>query len=114
MNDLIRPTLYEAYHGVRPVVLPAADTPASRAMWLDRSAKLAIIWRWIGKWRHPSRAIFWRSVLPGAYGATQSSTYKHAPADSEVLVKGDQFHVIRPRGTYEELLGLDSIPGWLA
>lgn len=50
----------------------------------------------------------------GAYGATQSSTYNTRLLVPEVLVDGDRFAVVRERRTYEELIGLDSIPDWLA
>ena len=50
----------------------------------------------------------------GAYGAVQAGTYNSRLLVPEVLVRGSDFHVIRPRGTYEELIGLDSLPAWLA
>jgi diaminopimelate decarboxylase len=49
----------------------------------------------------------------GAYGAVQAGTYNSRLLVPEVIVKGNDFHVIRPRGTYEELIALDSIPAWL-
>ena len=50
----------------------------------------------------------------GAYGAAMSSTYNSRLLVPEVLVKGDSYAVVRPRQTYEELLGLDRIPDWVA
>jgi diaminopimelate decarboxylase len=50
----------------------------------------------------------------GAYGAVQSGTYNSRLLVPEVLVKGGEFHVIRPRPTYEDLIGLDSLPPWLS
>ncbi len=49
----------------------------------------------------------------GAYGAVQAGTYNSRLLVPEVLVSGDRYHVIRPRTTYEELIGLDSVPDWL-
>jgi diaminopimelate decarboxylase len=49
----------------------------------------------------------------GAYGAVQAGTYNSRLLVPEVLVKGADFHVIRPRRTYAELIGLDSMPVWL-
>jgi diaminopimelate decarboxylase len=49
----------------------------------------------------------------GAYGAVQSGTYNTRLLVPEVLVNGDSFHVIRPRQTFEDLIGLDSLPEWL-
>jgi diaminopimelate decarboxylase len=53
------------------------------------------------------------TLSAGAYGAVMSSTYNSRLLVPEVLVRGDRFDVIRPRQTYEELLGLDRIPRWL-
>jgi diaminopimelate decarboxylase len=50
----------------------------------------------------------------GAYGAVQAGTYNTRLLVPEVLVDGDRFHVVRPRQTYDELIGLDSVPDWLA
>ncbi|MDO1584110.1 diaminopimelate decarboxylase [Rhizobium oryzicola] len=114
MNDLIRPTLYEAYHGVRPVVLPAADTPRIKGDVVGPVCETGDYLALDREMAAPKPGDLLAIGSAGAYGATQSSTYNTRLLIPEVLVKGDQFHVIRPRGTYEELLGLDSIPGWLA
>ncbi|HSG95684.1 MAG TPA: diaminopimelate decarboxylase, partial [Afifellaceae bacterium] len=49
----------------------------------------------------------------GAYGAVQSGTYNSRLLVPEVLVKGDKFAVVRPRPTYDDLIGLDRLPDWL-
>jgi diaminopimelate decarboxylase len=49
----------------------------------------------------------------GAYGAVQAGTYNSRLLVPEVLVKGGEFHVIRPRRTYQDLIDLDSLPDWL-
>jgi len=49
----------------------------------------------------------------GAYGAVMSSTYNSRPLVPEVLVKGGDFAIVRPRPTYDEIIGLDTIPEWL-
>ena len=49
----------------------------------------------------------------GAYGAVMSSTYNSRPLTLEVLVSGENYAIIRPRQSYENMLGLDKIPGWL-
>lgn len=114
MNDLIRPTLYEAWHEIRPVVISAANAPRIRAdvvgpvcetgdyLALDREMAMP----------KPGELIAVGSA--GAYGAVQAGTYNSRLLVPEVLVKGGEFHVIRPRRTYEELIGLDSVPDWLA
>ena len=60
MNDLIRPTLYEAHHDIRPVREPARTPRASLPTWWGRSANPAISWRSIATWRSRSPAICWR------------------------------------------------------
>jgi diaminopimelate decarboxylase len=50
----------------------------------------------------------------GAYGAVQAGTYNTRLLIPEVMVKGGDFAVIRPRLTYEDLIGLDKLPPWLA
>jgi diaminopimelate decarboxylase len=49
----------------------------------------------------------------GAYGAVQAGTYNSRLLLPEVLVKGGDFAVVRPRQTYEELIGMDRLPDWL-
>jgi diaminopimelate decarboxylase len=49
----------------------------------------------------------------GAYGAVQAGTYNTRPLVPEVLVNGGDFAIVRPRRSYEELIGMDRLPGWL-
>jgi diaminopimelate decarboxylase len=49
----------------------------------------------------------------GAYGAVQASTYNSRLLVPEVLVKGGRFAVVRPRPSYDDLIGLDRLPDWL-
>jgi diaminopimelate decarboxylase len=49
----------------------------------------------------------------GAYGAVQAGTYNSRLLVPEVLVNGDRFAVVRPRGTYDQLINLDKLPPWL-
>ena len=53
-------------------------------------------------------------LLPLSLGAVMASTYNSRPLVPEVLVDGDKWHVIRPRKSIDELIGLDSVPDWLA
>jgi diaminopimelate decarboxylase len=52
-------------------------------------------------------------MTAGAYGAVQAGTYNSRPLVPEVLVKGGDYAVVRPRQSYDELIGLDHIPDWL-
>ena len=49
----------------------------------------------------------------GAYGAVMAGTYNSRPLVPEVLVDGDNWHVIRPRETIADLIGRDSVPDWI-
>ncbi|WP_027061750.1 diaminopimelate decarboxylase [Mesorhizobium loti] len=114
MNDLIRPTLYDAFHDIRPVVQPPADTPR---MMVDVVGQVCETGDYLGLDRDLPRLKAGDLVAvstAGAYGAVQAGTYNTRLLVPEVLVDGDRFHVVRPRLTYDDLLGLDSIPDWLA
>ncbi len=113
MNDLIRPTLYEAYHQIIPVNEQANDTP-KRTMdvvgpvcetgdFLAENRELAQL--------APDDLIAVLSA--GAYGAVQAGTYNSRLLVPEVMVKGKDFAVIRPRPTYEDLINQDQLPTWL-
>ncbi|MER9140074.1 diaminopimelate decarboxylase [Mesorhizobium sp. M0830] len=114
MNDLIRPTLYDAFHDIRPVVQPPADAPR---MMVDVVGPVCETGDYIGLDRDLPRlkagdliSVF----TAGAYGAVQAGTYNTRLLVPEVLVDSDRFHVVRPRLTYDDLIGLDSVPDWLA
>ncbi len=113
MNDLIRPTLYEAYHEVRPVNITRAQSSRITA---DIVGPVCESGDYLAKHREmslPRQGDLLALGSAGAYGAVQSGTYNSRLLVPEVLVKGDQFHIIRPRRSYDELLALDSVPDWL-
>nr|WP_178121910.1 diaminopimelate decarboxylase [Agrobacterium fabrum] len=113
MNDLIRPTLYEAYHGIRPVVQPSEDAPRIKADIVGPVCETGDYLALDREMAAPQPGDLIAVSSAGAYGAVQAGTYNSRLLVPEVLVKGDRFHVIRPRGTYEELIALDSVPAWL-
>ncbi len=113
MNDLVRPTLYEAFHEISPVVAPPADAPRIRA---DIVGPVCETGDFLGLDRdmaRPQSGDLLYAGTAGAYGAVQAGTYNSRLLVPEVLVSGDRFHVIRPRLSYEALLALDSVPGWV-
>lgn len=113
MNDLIRPTLYEAYHDIRPVVQQPADAPRMIA---DVVGPVCETGDYLGLGRELPRLKSGDLIAlgtAGAYGAVQSGTYNSRLLVPEVLVDGDRFHVVRPRPSYDDLIGLDSLPDWL-
>ena len=112
MNDLIRPTLYEAFHTIRPVVVPEPETPRIVA---DVVGPVCETGDYLAHDRDLPRfgaGDLIAIATAGAYGAVQSSTYNSRLLVPEVLVKGGRFHVVRRRPTYDELIGLDSVPDW--
>ena len=113
MNDLVRPTLYDAFHDIRPVIQAEPD---GKRMRVDVVGPVCETGDYLGLDRDLPRMQEGDLIAvgtAGAYGAVQAGTYNSRLLVPEVLVNGDQFHVVRPRGTYEELIGLDSLPDWL-
>ncbi len=113
MNDLIRPTLYDAWHDIRPVALAHADHPRLVA---DVVGPVCESGDFIGHDRdlpRPAPGDLLAVMTAGAYSAVASSTYNSRPLVPEVLVSGDRFHVVRPRPSIEALIALDSVPSWL-
>lgn len=113
MNDLIRPTLYEAYHEIRPVTISAASAPRIKADIVGPVCETGDYLALDREMAMPKPGDLIAVGSAGAYGAVQAGTYNSRLLVPEVLVKGDEFHVIRPRGTYEDLINLDSVPAWL-
>lgn len=111
MNDLIRPTLYDAYHGVEPVenrdapmqtydvVGPICETgdtfSTDRTLPTFNAGDLAVI------------------KSTGAYGFCMASNYNTRPMPPEILVDGSNVAEIRPRQTYEDIIGVETLPDWL-
>ncbi len=111
MNDLIRPTLYDAYHEI----LAVEEARNEHAIEADVVGPVCETGDYLAKGRRvadvgPGDLL--AVMTAGAYGAVQSGTYNTRPLIAEVLVKDDQWAIIRPRQTYEELLGLDQIAPW--
>jgi diaminopimelate decarboxylase len=113
MNDLLRPTLYEAYHPVVPVraIGDARATPADVVGPVCESGDYLAVARDLP----PLASGDLLAVLyAGAYGAVMSSTYNSRLLVPEVLVDGTRWAVVRPRPSYADLIGLDRVPDWLA
>ncbi len=113
MNDLIRPTLYEAHHDIVPVAEPAADAALSV---VDVVGPVCETGDFLALDR-PLPALKAGDLIAvmtaGAYGAVQSGTYNTRPLVPEVLVAGGAAAVVRPRVSAEALIGLDRIAPWL-
>ncbi len=114
MNDLIRPTLYEAHHDIHPVVeaeLAGARILADVVGPVCESGDYLALGREI-----PAVAPgdLLAVMTAGAYGAVQACTYNTRRLVPEVLVRGPDHAVVRPRQSYDELIGLDRLPAWMA
>ncbi len=113
MNDLIRPSLYGAYHEIRPVNEAAAHRPKQM---VDIVGPVCESGDFLAKDRslpniQPDDLLAVMSA--GAYGFVMASNYNSRPRVPEVLVKGGEFHVIRDRETYDDLVKGEMIPSFL-
>ncbi|MDR3498043.1 MAG: diaminopimelate decarboxylase [Parvibaculum sp.] len=112
MNDLIRPTLYDAFHEIRAVAEPAE---AARVTY-DVVGPVCETGDFLAKGRELPELKSGDLIAimsAGAYGAVQASTYNTRPLVPEVLVNGATFAVVRARPSYDEILKQDMIPAWL-
>ncbi len=112
MNDLMRPTLYSAYHAIEPVAAPAGELIVADVVGpicesgdflaLDRNMPLV------------QSGDLLAVMSAGAYGYVMSSNYCSRPRAAEVMVKDGDFHVVRAREGYEDLVKGESLPPFLA
>jgi diaminopimelate decarboxylase len=112
MNDLIRPTLYDAHHDIWPIAEQLRGTENTVSDVVGGVCET-------GDYFAQNRALpqfaqgdLMAIMTAGAYGAVQSGTYNTRPLVPEVLVKGEKYAVVRPRQSYEELIGLDRLADW--
>jgi diaminopimelate decarboxylase len=112
MNDLIRPAIYDAYHGIRPLNEPATDAVLNYDV--------------VGPICETGDTFTRNRALPpltagdlvafmtaGAYGAVMASTYNARALVPEVLVRGDRFEIVRRRWELADQLALERLPDWL-
>ncbi|MDE3037889.1 MAG: diaminopimelate decarboxylase, partial [Pseudomonadota bacterium] len=113
MNDLLRPSLYGAYHDIVPIAAPPGDAPTELADVAGPICESGDVFaeRRLMKIPEAGDLLAFRSA--GAYGASMASTYNARPLVAEVMVKGGQYAVVRSRETYEALLKRDTLPSWL-
>jgi diaminopimelate decarboxylase len=113
MNDLIRPTLYEAHHDILPV---REANPDARIITADVVGPVCETGDYLAldrKLPEPKPGDLLAIMTAGAYGAVQSGFYNTRPLVPEVLVKGDQYAVVRPRIDVEALIAMDKPAPWL-
>jgi diaminopimelate decarboxylase len=113
MNDLIRPTLYEAHHEIQPVTEPA---PGARRTMADVVGPVCESGDFLALDRdvvEPQPGDLLAVMTAGAYGAVQAGTYNTRPLVPEVLVRDSEWALVRPRLEADQLIGLDRLPPWL-
>ena len=112
MNDLVRPTLYDAWHDIIPV-----QENADRAIHpADVVGPVCETGDYLAQGRdlpETKQGELLAVLTAGAYGAVQAGTYNTRPLIPEVLVDGNRFAIIRPRQSVEEIIALDRVPAWL-
>ncbi len=114
MNDLVRPAMYEAWHGIVPLSAARAASPLSPAEVVGPVCETGDTFargRLLPDLATGDVVAF---LDAGAYGAVMSSTYNARPLAAEVLVDGTRHAVVRARQTYDELLHGQRVPEWLS
>ena len=112
MNDLIRPTLYDAYHEIWPV---REGAPSVRRIRADVVGPVCESGDFLALDRdllEPDSGALLAVMTAGAYGAVQAGTYNTRALVPEVLVKGAQWAIVRPRLEVDQLIALDRLPDW--
>jgi diaminopimelate decarboxylase len=112
MNDLIRPTLYDAHHEIWSV----EKKPSGRRFRADVVGPVCESGDFLAVDREmmePAEGALLAVMSAGAYGAVQAGTYNTRALVPEVLVKGDEWALIRPRLEVDQLIALDRMPDWL-
>ena len=108
MNDLLRPTLYQAYHAIQPVmktdvteiVTDVVGPICESGDFLARDRQVPNV----------TSGDLLAVMSAGAYGFTMASNYCSRPRVAEVMVKDDRFHVVKTRQTYEDLIAGETVP----
>jgi diaminopimelate decarboxylase len=114
MNDLIRPALYEAWHAIVPVVVPAANATLASADVVGPVCETGDLFAAERPLPPLASGDLVAFLSAGAYGAIMSSGYNSRLLVPEVLVHGAEFAVVRPRPTYDDMLAQERMPPWLS
>jgi diaminopimelate decarboxylase len=113
MNDLVRPTLYEAHHEIRPIIEPSAGARQIAADVVGPVCESGDFLALDRRLPEPRPGDLLALLSAGAYGAVQAGTYNTRPLVPETLVRGDDWALVRPRIEVDELIALDRLPAWL-
>jgi diaminopimelate decarboxylase len=113
MNDLIRPTLYDAHHEIWPVLQQASSARRIRADVVGPVCESGDFLALNRELVEPAAGSLVAVMSAGAYGAVQAGTYNTRPLVPEILVFGAEWALIRPRLEVDQLIALDRMPNWL-
>jgi diaminopimelate decarboxylase len=113
MNDLIRPTLYEAHHDIRPVREPALQATRILADVVGPVCESGDFLALDRDMAEPQSGDLLAVMTAGAYSAVQAGTYNTRALVPEVLVREGEWALVRPRLEVAELIGRDRLPPWL-
>ncbi len=113
MNDLVRPTLYDAHHDILPVRAPTPDAGRIVADVVGPVCKSGDFLALDRDLPEPRPGDLLAVMTAGAYGAVQAGTYNTRPLIPEVLVREGEWALVRPRLEVADLIALDRLPPWL-
>ena len=114
MNDLMRPSLYEAWHNILPLRQSEADTPHESVDVVGPICESSDTFAVQRQLPHMEADDLLAFTGAGAYGSVMASTYNARPLVPEVLVSDGKFAVVRKRPTFAEMMALEAMPPWLA
>src|SRR5262245_36650220 len=113
MNDLIRPAMYDAYHDILPVRQAKPNAPTRRYDVVGPVCETADLFARDRDLPEAKGSDLMAIMTAGAYGAVMASAYNARPPAAEIMVRGREWSLVRPRMTLEALMALDRVPGWL-
>jgi diaminopimelate decarboxylase len=113
MNDLARPSLYDAYHHIQPVKQPPADAESASIDFVGPVCESGDTFATQRLSTRVEAGDLVAIMSAGAYGAVMASSYNTRPLTPEVLVNGDKFAIIRRRPEYDDILAQEHIPNWV-
>jgi diaminopimelate decarboxylase len=113
MNDLIRPTLYDAHHEIWPVAQQSSSARRIRADVVGPVCESGDFLAVNRDMVEPASGALLAVMSAGAYGAVQAGTYNTRALVPEVLVNGAEWALVRPRLEVDQLIALDRMPKWL-
>jgi len=113
MNDLLRPTLYDAYHPILPVSEPSSEAGVRRFEVVGPICETGDTFAHDRPLPPVKAGDLLAIASTGAYGAVMASTYNSRPLVPEVMVRGRDHAIVRARPSYHDMIALDRLPDWM-